>query len=170
MIWLKSYLYEIKVRGGGVVYHISYKTSSNTNIICMILKPLATTSNTAFSLVDWNQYLKMRYKAYMYLKYLNWGTFEVQKGDPSWTIFKAGHSLRKPLTHRIPPSLVERNKYPKMGYKAYMYPKYPKWGTCGVHKCNPSCNIFKTGHQQTLTFFDTWIRIKEYYYYYSIEI
>ena len=25
-----------------------------------------------------------------------------------------------------------------MGYKAYMYPKYPKWGTCGVHKCNPS--------------------------------
>ncbi len=52
MIWLKSYLYEIKVRREGVVYHISYKTSSNTNIICMILKPLATTSNTAFSLVD----------------------------------------------------------------------------------------------------------------------
>ena len=52
MIWLKSYLYKIKVRGGGVVYHISYKTSSNTKIICMILKPLTTTSNTAFSLVD----------------------------------------------------------------------------------------------------------------------
>ena len=32
--------------------------------------------------------------------------------------------------------------YPKMGQTSYMYPKYPKWGTCGVQKCNPSWTIF----------------------------
>ena len=26
-----------------------------------------------------------------------------------------------------------------------MYPKYPKWGTCGVKKWDHSCNIFKGG-------------------------
>ena len=147
MIWLKPYLYEIKVRRGGVVYHISYKTSSNTNIICMILKPIATTCNTGFSLVDWSMYLKMRYKACMYLKYLNWGTFEVQKGDPSWSIY--GHSLRKALTHRITPSLVERNKYPKMGEITRRYPKYPIWGTCGVLKCNRSLLVRYATHWES---------------------
>ena len=89
MIWLKSYLYEIKVRRGGVVYHISYKTSSNTNIICMILKPLATTSNTAFSLVG--MYPKMGYKAYMYPKYPKWGTCGVQKWACCWIYFNPAY-------------------------------------------------------------------------------
>ena len=45
--------------------------------------------NTAFSLVDWNMYLKMRQRTCMYLKYLTWGTGEVLKWDLRLQYFQA---------------------------------------------------------------------------------